>query len=120
MTPRVGGEVVPAAPRQLLLRQSSLLLPGAASTFSPSWGKKLWQFSAMHCLLEGCRCPGVCVCPCENMPEGMCSWSHCIFEAGWPELCSWESGWVRVSSGGKEVQVSVCPSRSLFEWASVV
>ena len=39
-------------------------LPPAASTFSPSWAKKLWQFSAMHCLLEACRCPGVCVCVC--------------------------------------------------------
>lgn len=50
------------APRELLLRQSSLLLPGAASNFSPSQAKKLWQCSAMHCVLERCWCPGVCGC----------------------------------------------------------
>ena len=42
--PQVGGEAVPAAPGQLLPRQSSLLLPGTVNTFSPSRAKKLWQF----------------------------------------------------------------------------
>ena len=92
-------------PRQLLLRQSSLLLPGAASTFLPSRAKKLWQYSAMHCLSEGCWCPGVrgcvrvcvlvcvcradcvgaqgCVCMCVKMSLGECSWSHETTEAGW-------------------------------------
>lgn len=54
----------------------------------------------------------MCPCVCENMPDCVCR-SHCITEAGWPELGSWESEWVWVSSGRKEIQVSVCPAVSL-------
>ena len=87
-------------------------LPPAASTFSPSWAKKLWQFSAMHCLLEACRCPGVCVCVCvcvcvsvwgEQTPEGICSRSHCIIEARWPALSLRSLGGSGCPLGEKEM-----------------
>lgn len=81
-------------------------LPPAASTFSPSWAKKLWQFSAMHCLLEACRCPGVCVCVSvwgQHIPEGICSQSHCIIEARWPGLSLRTLGGSGCPLGGKEM-----------------
>lgn len=133
VTPRVGGEVVPTAPRQLLSRQSSLLLPGAASNFLPSWAKRLWQFSAMHCLSEGCWClcvcvyrgccgyahwgPAsrrkgcVCVCVCENVPRG-CVPVHITPLRQGAGVVYWVSVWVGLGPNREKrsvyIQESVC------------
>ena len=96
-------------------------LPPAASTFSPSWAKKLWQFSAMHCLLEACRCPGVCVCVCVCVcPCGVNIYLRAYVSG---HIASLRQGGQRCLSGvwvglvvlwGKRRwQVSVCLSRSL-------
>lgn len=98
--------------RELLLRQSSLLLPGAASTISPSQAKKLWQCSSMHCLSERCWCPGVWGCVRGCVYRASCVGTQGVCErerkkmslrgcAGWLELCPQVSGLVWVSSGGK-------------------
>ena len=91
MTPRVGGKAVPAAPRQLLPKQSSLLLPAPSHPPGPrSCGNsQLCIVCWKHVDAQVCVCVCVCVCVSvwgEHIPEGVCFRSHCIIEARWPAL----------------------------------